>query len=427
MAATHAIVNTASMREEHDQSLSSRERWYVLLLLTGIYAVNSLDRNVLSVVVEPLKREFHLSDTAMGTLVGVAHSTSFALFVIPMGYLADRVNRVRLISGLVVLWSVLTSFGALATGYVSLLLMRVGVGAAEAGSPPASVALIADIFPRKVQPTALSIYYFAAAIGTGAMFLMGGYVAHRFGWRAVFLIAGVPGLLLGLLLLATVKEPRRLAAAEEPIAAGSWKTLTRSPALFWACFGGTVASVVQTSTTAWMTSFLIRDHGYTLINAALIAAASSGAGKGIGTLLSGPLTRRAANDEPSKLWRYPGITLVLTVPMAWYMVQTGSGITAAWMTIALGVMMGGWSGPAVAIMIVGVKRPSRGLATGFYQLATNLIGGLGALLTGALSDHLGGAIAIAMACTATLNIVSAFGLFLSCHYLAKREREGEFD
>jgi predicted MFS family arabinose efflux permease len=78
-------------------------------------------------------------------------------------------------------------------------------------------------------------------------------------------------------------------------------------------------------------------------------------------------------------------------------------------------------------MIVGVKRPSRGLATGFYQLATNLIGGLGALLTGALSDHLGGAIAIAMACTATLNIVSAFGLFLSCHYLAKRQREGEFD
>ena len=202
------------------EAVSVARRWYTLLLLTGVFAINSIDRNVMSVVLEPVKHEFRISDTAMGTLVGVAHTTAFAVFVIPMGLLADRMNRVRLVSGLVILWSGLTALSAMATGYVSLLLVRMGVGAAEAGSPPASVALIADMFPAEERPTALSTYYLAAAIGTGAIFLFGGYVAHRFGWRAVFVIAGAPGLLFGLLLLLTVREPRRVSAVREPLVSG---------------------------------------------------------------------------------------------------------------------------------------------------------------------------------------------------------------
>lgn len=410
-----------TMRATLHEQFSPARRWYALILLTGVFAVNSIDRNVMSVILEPLKHEFHVSDTAMGTLVGVAHTTAFALFVIPMGLLADRLNRVRLISGLVILWSALTSLGALATGYGSLFLMRVGVGAAEAGSPPASVALIADIFPPEERPTALSTYYFAAAIGTGVTFLFGGYIAHHFGWRAVFLIAGIPGLLLGLLMLLTVREPRRFSAVQEPLMAGSSaKRLFRSHALGWACVGGTLASLAQTSTWAWMTSFLIRGHGFSLVNAALVAAASAGLGKGFGTLLSGPLTRRAAHDEPGKLWRYPGGTLILSVPIAWWMVAATSGSAAAWLTIVLGMVLGGWSGPAAAIMIAGVEPRSRGLATGAYQLTSNLIGGFGALVTGAISDWLGGgaAIAPAIACTVTVNLLAAFGLYMSCRHLS---------
>jgi predicted MFS family arabinose efflux permease len=376
----------------------------------------------MSVVLEPVKREFHISDSAMGALVGIAHSMTFALFVIPMGLLADRYNRVRLIAFLVILWSFLTGLGALANGYLALLFMRMGVGAAESGSPPASVALISDMFPAKERPTALSIYYFAAAIGTGSIFLLGGYVAHNFGWRAVFVIAGVPGLLLGILLLFTVPEPRRLRATRDPIvpARVGLTSLIRSPAMRWACFGGTMASIAQTATWAWMTPFLIRNHGFSLVDAALVAAASAGLGKGFGTLLSGPLTRRASHDERGKLWRYPGVTLALSVPIAWIMVTVASHSIAAVLTVVLGVVLGGWSGPSAAIMIAGVERPMRGLATSFYQLSSNLIGGFGALITGSISDLLGGerAIAVAIGITVSVNLFAALGLFLSCRRLS---------
>ncbi len=407
------------MQGNADHHFSPAARWWALILLTGIFAANSLDRNVMSVILEPVKREFHLSDAAMGTLAGLAHTTAFALFVVPMGLLADRVNRVRLISILVILWSGLTALGATATGYLGLLFLRMGVGASEAGSPPASIALIADLFPSKERATAFSIYYFAAALGTGVMFVMGGYVAHSFGWRTVFVIAAVPGVLLGLALLTTVKERRRTgvhAAKPEP---GSALTLLRSRALLWACVGGTLASVTQTSVWAWMTSFLIRGHGFSLVNAALVAAASAGLGKGLGTLLSGPLTQFAARDRLSRLWLYPGLTLILSVPLAWYMVSTGSAPAAAWATIALGVVLGGWSGPAAAIMITGVDPRSRGLATGVYQLSTNLIGGVGPLITGAISDALGGRIAPAIGLTASVNVLAALGLFLSCRALER--------
>ena len=170
-----------------------------------------------------------------------------------------------------------------------------------------------------------------------------------------------------------------------------------------------------------MISFLIRGHHFSLVNAALITAASAGLGKGFGTILSGPLTRRAAHDEPGKLWRYPGVTLALSVPIAWWMVEAGSGALAAWLTIVLGVVLGGWSGPAASIMIAGVPQRTRGLATSVYQLTSNLIGGFGALFTGALSDRLGGGAAIApsIALTVSFNLIAAVALYMSCRELAR--------
>ena len=170
--------------------------------------------------------------------------------------------------------------------------------------------------------------------------------------------------------------------------------------------------MTQTSVWAWMTSFLIRGHGFSLVNAALVAAASAGLGKGLGTLLSGPLTQFAARDRLSRLWLYPGLTLILSVPLAWYMVRTGSAPAAAWATIVLGVVLGGWSGPAAAIMITGVDPRSRGLATGVYQLSTNLIGGVGPLITGAISDALGGRIAPAIGLTASVNVLAALAVLV---------------
>ena len=420
------------MSQDPPRATSRFQRWYALALLTGIFAANSIDRNVMAVVLEPVKAELQLSDAAMGTLVGVAHTVALALFVIPMGLLADRVNRVWLLSGLVIVWSALTSMGALANSYLSMLLMRAGVGAAEAGSPPASVALISDMFPPKQRPTALSTFYLAAAIGTGTIFLMGGYVAHHFGWRTVFVIAGVPGLLLGVLLLATVRDPRppaRAGAKGLRGSGGDLKLLIANPALRWTCAGGTMATIGQVAVFAWLPSFLIRVHDYSLIDAGLATAAAAGLGKGLGTLVCGPLTRRAAGDRREKLWRYPGGALILSVPLVWVMASMTSAAMAAAAAFVLAMALGSWAGPNAAILIAGVERPRRGLATSVYHLSTNLIGGFGALITGALSDHMGGgaAIAPALAITVSVNLLAAGGLFMACRCLSTMPEEEDLD
>lgn len=418
------------MSQNPPRETSRFQRWYALALLTGIFAANSIDRNVMAVVLEPVKGELQLSDAAMGTLVGAAHTVALALFVIPMGLLADRVNRVWLVSGLVIVWSALTSMGALANSYLSLLLMRAGVGAAEAGSPPASVALIADMFPAKQRPTALSTFYLAAAIGTGTIFLMGGYVAHHFGWRTVFIIAGIPGLLLGILLLTTVRDPRPPVRAEARGFSGSGRDvrlLLANPALRWTCAGGTMATIGQVAVFAWMPSFLIRVHGYSLIDAGLATAAAAGLGKGLGTLFCGPLTRRAAGDRRDKLWRYPGGALALSVPLVWLMTSTTSATTAVVLTFVLAMALGSWAGPNAAILIAGVERPRRGLATSVYHLSTNLIGGFGAMATGMISDRLGGGAAIgpALAITVSVNLLATGGLFMACRRLSTMPDEEE--
>jgi predicted MFS family arabinose efflux permease len=430
MAILPGSRDQGAMSQNPPREASKFQRWYALALLTGIFAANSIDRNVMAVVLEPVKGELQLSDAAMGTLVGAAHTVALALFVIPMGLLADRVNRVWLVSGLVIVWSALTSMGALANSYLSLLLMRAGVGAAEAGSPPASVALIADMFPAKQRPTALSTFYLAAAIGTGTIFLMGGYVAHHFGWRTVFIIAGIPGLLLGVLLLTTVRDPRPPIRSEARGLRGSgrdFKLLLANPALRWTCAGGTMATIGQVAVFAWMPSFLIRVHGYSLIDAGLATAAAAGLGKGLGTLFCGPLTRRAAGDRRDKLWRYPGGALAISVPLVWLMTSTASATTAVVLTFVLAMALGSWAGPNAAILIAGVERPRRGLATSVYHLSTNLIGGFGAMATGMISDRLGGGAAIgpALAITVSVNLLATGGLFMACRRLSMMPDEEE--
>jgi predicted MFS family arabinose efflux permease len=401
-------------------------RWYTLGLLTAIYATHSLDRNVMSVVIEPVKNELQVSDTAMGALVGIGHTAMLAIFILPMGIMADRTNRVRLISAMVVVWSGLTALGATANSYVSLLLVRMGVGAAEAGSPPASISLISDMFSARERPTAISIYYLSAAIGTGLIFLMGGYIAHHYGWRAVFFLAGVPGVLIGIVFFLTVRDPRGEAATRQ---AGQDRSLGQTFGIFrqllslsplrWATAAGTLATLGQTAVWAWLISFLIRSHGFTIVEGGLIAAAGAGLAKGLGTAVCGPMTRLLAADRPSQLWRYPALVLTLAVPVTWALVTIQGATAAIALVMVLSFLLGGWAGPIMAILVAGVGSDRRGLATSLYQLSTNLIGGMGAMLTGMISDALGGktGLGTAIGLTIQINLLAALALYQSSRAL----------
>jgi MFS family permease len=409
-----------------DDKPSAAYRWYALILLTAIGSVHFVDRSVISVVIEPIKKEFAVSDSAMGALSGVAHSAALSICVLPMGWLADRVNRVRLLSAIVAIWSAATALGALATGYLFLLFARIAVGATEAGGVPVSVSLIADLFPPRGRSTAMGVYYISAALGTGLIFLFGGAIAQHYGWRTLFLVAGLPGLVLAVVTFLTLTEPR---AKQRPGSQANYKiasaALLRSPPLGFAILAGIFATVVQTSTWAWMASFLIRSHHLSLGQAGVAVALSAGVGKAIGAGLSGPLGEWASQGRERKLWRVPSTALLLSIPVGWAMVTVPGADAAIALSILLGIVLGAWAGPCAAIVVAVSPAPARGTAIGAYQLFTNLIGAsAGPFLTGALSDRIGGSggLATAIGVTLLVNIPAALAFFAACRV---RSESGE--
>lgn len=184
-------------------------RWWALALLTGIYCCHTIDRQVIAVVMEAIKQDLKLSDGYVGFLGGMAHALGFMITVIPLGMLADRVNRVRMLSGLVILWSMLTALGSLVSSAFTLALLRLGVGAAEGGGASTATALVADHFAPRQRGLAFGIFYASTAIGMALVFLFGGMMAHAYGWRAAFLLAGMPGIVMGILTVLTLREPIR--------------------------------------------------------------------------------------------------------------------------------------------------------------------------------------------------------------------------
>src|SRR6185436_5629951 len=155
---------------------------------------------------EPIKREFGLSDGQLGLLTGLAFAISYSVAGIPLGLLADRVARKRLLSGLVAVWSGLTFLSGIATSTLTLALARIGVGASESGASPASMSLITDYFPKERRGLAMALFYMSTPIGTSLAFAIGGAVEANYGWRAAFFVAGGPGLLLSLIILLSVCE-----------------------------------------------------------------------------------------------------------------------------------------------------------------------------------------------------------------------------
>lgn len=200
-------------------------RWYVLILLTVVYAVNFLDRQIISILAPYIKADLDIGDSQIGLLYGTAFALFYAIFGIPLAKLADGWDRVRTLAGGLILWSVMTAFSGFSGNFGQLAAARVGVGLGEATTGPAGVSLLCDYFPKRQRATALSIYTSGHFIGAGSALLVGGLIVHwwqsRFGpagttaplglsaWQAAFLIVGLPGVLLALIVMTTVREPVR--------------------------------------------------------------------------------------------------------------------------------------------------------------------------------------------------------------------------
>jgi len=193
----------------NDKRAGNQYRNYVLVMLTLVYVFNFIDRQLLVILQESIKKELHLSDTQLGMLSGFTFAIFYVALGIPIARFADKKNRRNTVAVSLGLWSVMTACSGLARNFSQLLLARIGVGVGEAGGSPPAHAMISDYFPPEKRSTALSVYSTGIYFGILTGFLMGGYLNQHLGWRTAFFVVGIPGIVFSLLFYATVKEPRR--------------------------------------------------------------------------------------------------------------------------------------------------------------------------------------------------------------------------
>ena len=403
------------MSAEADTQRIHSSQWRALALLTLVYMLHTMDRNVISALVEPIKHEFKVSDRGMGALSGLAHSIAFAIAVLPVGWLADRVNRTRLLASLLATWSVMTALSGVATSYLGLLVARLGVGGAEAGTSPTCMSLISDLFPPNRRASAIGVFYLSTALGTGVVFLVGAAVAQHHGWRAMFFAAGAPGIVVACLLLLFLREPARgrFETDGSLIGAGmgdAIRHILRNRSVLALVMAVMLAAMLVSSLWTWTASFLIRIHGLEPKQAGLVIAIAAGVGMALGSSTAGPLADRLARGIPSRLAFVPSATTALSVLAAFGMLFAPTAPTAIGFALLMGVMLGGWFGPGYGLLLTLTPVSMRGRVTATSQLLSNLVGaGLGPLLTGALSDHIGGpdSLRLAIALTMIVGVLAA--------------------
>jgi len=363
-------------------------RWGVLAVLVCIYMLHNLDRMVLTLLQEPIKHEFGLSDGQLGLISGTAYAVAFGVAGLPLGMLVDRTHRVRLLAALLTVWSGLTALAALAPSYLTLFLVRVGVGAAESGGTPTNLSLISDYFHKDRRSTAIGIYLVGSQIGTLIGFALTGVIAARYGWRPALLVAGLPGLLLMVVLLLTVREPTRQETRRaSPMAA--FREIRSQPVLLQLIIGLTLANVVATGLTSWLPSFLIRSHVLDVGSVGITMALTIYPFSTLASVLAGMATDRFAAKRAATMFRIMATAAFLVIPIALAGLLTGSLALAMAMFALQHVMHMFVTTPGYALAMHYVPSRMRGTTAALLQVLSNLIGfGVGPMVGGALSDAL---------------------------------------
>jgi MFS family permease len=237
-------------------------RWLLTLLTIG-FALNLLDRQIINILAEPIKRDLGLADWQIGALSGLSFALLYSVAALPIARFADRSNRVTVIGIAIITWSFFTAACGMATSFIQLLLLRIGVGIGEAGGAPPSQSLIADSFPPERRSGVLAIFALGAPIGASVGLIGGGLLADVIGWRWTLVVAGAPGLLVGALVLTTLKDPHRglkLQNRQVPTMRQVLTMLFSRRAFLFVALGGAMLSFVNYGAMAFAGSFYLRNH-----------------------------------------------------------------------------------------------------------------------------------------------------------------------
>jgi MFS family permease len=281
-------------------------RWYVLVLTCLIYAINIADRYVVSTVLEPIRLDLHLTDSGVAILTGWPLAIFYGTFGIAISWLADRANRRNILAISLVIWSAFTAVCGVTRTYWEFLFARIGVGVGEAGGTPPSTAIVSDYFPADRRPMAMTVLALGAPIGAWLGANLAGAIANAYTWRAAFIALGIPGLVMGLIVYLTVREPARgrldaLVEDIKPTVIESLRFLWQQKAAFHVVIGGGLCALWGWGLMSWTTAFLQRTYALNVGQAGAITGNIHLLGGSFATLGTAWILSRPSMSDPRRV------------------------------------------------------------------------------------------------------------------------------
>lgn len=374
----------------------SRYAWLVLAILCFVYVLNFLDRQLLSILAKPIQDDLGVSDAQLGRIGGLYFALFYCTISIPVAWLADRTNRVRVLSIACALWSAATIACGLSNTYPQLVVARMAVGVGEARGVPPSYSIISDYFAREQRGRALGIFNLGPPIGQALGVAFGAAIAASYDWRAAFVVLGAVGVVAAGAVWVIVREPKRGATDAMPVAAPTEETLRfgaamraffANPVLRLAALGAGATQFVTYASLNFTTLFLMREKGMTLPEIAIWYALLLGIGVSAGIYASGWLVDRFAHRSAKAYALIPAAGLALALLPFVGFVAAPTWPMALIFLIAPTVFNYFYLSPSTALVQNSVPASQRTLAGALALLVSNLIGlGLGPTYLGAASD-----------------------------------------
>ena len=416
-------------------SVSPAARRYALGVLTVVYTFNFIDRQILAILLPAIKAEFGVSDSVLGFLAGTAFAIFYATLGLPIALLADRWNRRNLIALSLTVWSGMTALSGVATSIFQLTLARIGVGVGEAGCSPAAHSMIADYYPPEQRSSAMGIFTLGISAGIMIAYLAGGWVVQNIGWREAFLIVGIPGVLLAIVLRFTVVEPVRgmseslVDQGERPGLMQVVRFLLHRRSFVHISIGAGLASFGGYAVLSFFPSFLIRSHGVTEVQAGLYLGLVLGIAGGLGFAGGGA----AADRLGRKGQRIALLGVSVAMLFSWLFLFPIFVTDSTTLVLVLFVVPAVFSNFYLATTfaqtqgLVGLRM--RAVASALMLFILNIIGlGFGPYVTGVVSDLFAGHYGVDSMRYALLLVVGVVYPMSALHYfLASRSIESDLD